>query len=284
MGNTVTPSSPDLLMTYGVGQLSGLFSNVYVNGVLNGFPANDSLSYTGGSLEIVSGVVSGGGTWTGLGGTTSWATSGNWSSTAVPSSGTVVFPELGATAPIAVSLDGPQSAGALVFSATEGYASAWQQQRHADLGHAGQRLDHGVSRHALHFGPVVLAGSLTVSESGSSLLTLAGNLTGGTVQSLTLAGDGSGTLVLSGTNTYGGGTYLEAGMLVVNTAGSIPAGTSLTVGAGGTFIFDPTDTGSPLSGGAVSAGVTAVPESGTLALLAAGLIAAGVTCLRRKLS
>ena len=92
MSNSVTPGSPDLLMTYNAAQLSGSFSSVYVNGVLNGFPANDSLSYTGGSLEIVSNVVSSGGTWTGLGGTTSWAASGNWSSTTVPSSGTVVFP------------------------------------------------------------------------------------------------------------------------------------------------------------------------------------------------
>ena len=39
MSNIVTPITPDLLMTYGVGQQSGSFSNVYVNGVAMASPA-----------------------------------------------------------------------------------------------------------------------------------------------------------------------------------------------------------------------------------------------------
>ena len=91
----------------------------------------------------------------------------------------------------------------------------------------------------------------------------------------------TGTLILSGSNSYGGGTVVEAGTLIATGASAIPAGTSLTLGAGGTFIFDPTQAGSPMTGGAVSAGVTAVPEPGTLALLAAGL-AAGFGVWQRK--
>ena len=49
MSNVVTP---DLLMTYGVGQQSGSFSTVYVNGVPH-YPATRHLYYSGGSLEIV---------------------------------------------------------------------------------------------------------------------------------------------------------------------------------------------------------------------------------------
>jgi autotransporter-associated beta strand protein len=80
-------------------------------------------------------------------------------------------------------------------------------------------------------------------------------------------------MTLSGTDTYTGGTTVEAGTLIVNSGTALPDGTSLTVGAGGTFIFDPSFTGSPVTGSAVSAGgVSAVPEPGTLALLAAGLV------------
>ncbi|MGA2253061.1 MAG: PEP-CTERM sorting domain-containing protein [Thermoguttaceae bacterium] len=54
---------------------------------------------------------------------------------------------------------------------------------------------------------------------------------------------------------------------------ALPEGMSLTVGAGGTFIFDPSVAGEPV---AVSSGaaVAAVPEPGTLMLAAAGALVA----------
>ena len=63
-------------------------------------------------------------------------------------------------------------------------------------------------------------------------------------------------------------------------AAAIPPGGSLTVGAGGTFIFDPTLAGSPLAGVVAASpaadGVAAVPEPGTIALLLAALGGAGI--------
>ena len=90
---------------------------------------------------------------------------------------------------------------------------------------------------------------------------------------------GTGELILSGTDTYKGGTTVDAGTLAIKTASALPDGTKLTVAAGGTFIFDPA-LAEPVVGSAVTAGVAAVPEPGTLALLAAG----GVVLLpgRRK--
>jgi hypothetical protein len=63
---------------------------------------------------------------------------------------------------------------------------------------------------------------------------------------------------------------------VVAAGSALPSGTSLTIGAGGTFVFDPSVAGAPVSGGqAVAASpagsVAAVPEPGTVALLIAGL-------------
>ena len=51
---------------------------------------------------------------------------------------------------------------------------------------------------------------------------------------------GSGTLIVGGDNSYTGGTNVLGGTLIVSSASALPYGSSLTVGAGGTFIFDPT--------------------------------------------
>ncbi|MGA2254684.1 MAG: choice-of-anchor D domain-containing protein [Thermoguttaceae bacterium] len=86
-----------------------------------------------------------------------------------------------------------------------------------------------------------------------------------------LTKSGSGTLVLSGSDSYLGGTVVTAGMLDVAQGSALAAGSSLTVGAGGTFLFDPSQTTvSPL----ISAGAAAVPEPGTLTLLVAAALAA----------
>jgi autotransporter-associated beta strand protein len=74
-----------------------------------------------------------------------------------------------------------------------------------------------------------------------------------------------GTLILSGSDSYTGGTIVEAGTLEVTTAAALPTGTSLTVGAGGAFIFDPmASTSSPA--------ISTVPEPSTIALLLIGAI------------
>ena len=97
---------------------------------------------------------------------------------------------------------------------------------------------------------------------------------------------GGGTLLLSGSNTYEGGTYVDAGTLIASNATAIPAGGSLAIGAGGTFIFDPTATAAPLGGSALAASaVAAVPEPGTLALVAAAMVAGlGIWRRRKELS
>ena len=65
-------------------------------------------------------------------------------------------------------------------------------------------------------------------------------------------------VVLDGTNSYGGGTTVSSGTLLIAHAGALPDGTSLTIGAGGTLLFDPRQTASNAS--------------------AAGLVAAAVGC------
>ena len=107
---------------------------------------------------------------------------------------------------------------------------------------------------------------------------------------LTMNGAG-GKLILSGTDSYHGGTFVNAGTLVVTSNAAIPAGTSLTIGAGATFIFDPSQavaglavsSASPAASTAAGQpGIAAVPESGTLVLLVAAALVAGLGVWRRR--
>ena len=82
-------------------------------------PSGYSLDYTPTELELVQGVVVTGGTWNLSGPSKSWSNAANWSSATVPTSGTVTFAGAPAAA-LTVTLDGPETAGALVFNSTNG--------------------------------------------------------------------------------------------------------------------------------------------------------------------
>ncbi len=131
----------------------------------------------------------------------------------------------------------------------------------------------------------VAPGSLIFANHGKSYTIDGGPITGST--SLVLSGGGTLVLDNSATNTFTGGIEVEDGVLTVAGANVAPAGTSLTVGAGGTFIFDPTAAGGPSTGlgaGAASPGgnIAAVPEPGTLALVAAVGVFIALAGLRRR--
>ncbi len=90
---------------------------------------------------------------------------------------------------------------------------------------------------------------------------------------------GCGTLVLSGSDSYRGGTTVDAGTLCVTNSIAIAEGTALTVDAGGIFVFDPAANGAPTAGAmppAASPGVHAVPEPPALVLLLVALCSAAV--------
>ena len=130
------------------------------------------------------------------------------------------------------------------------------------------------------------AGSATLTLGGGSAIgDFAGTIenTGGTLAVLKIGG---GQLILSGSDSYGGGTTVSAGTLIVNNGTAITDQTALIVGAGGTFVFDPSVSGAaaaeapqPIAG---ASPVESVPEPGALALLSlAALMAAGAWRRRR---
>jgi autotransporter-associated beta strand protein len=124
-------------------------------------------------------------------------------------------------------------------------------------------------------------GSVINSSTAESVLMLAatGGLTsfsgviagGGTLGVISLTISGSGTQVLSGANTYTGGTLVEDGTLVLDSPSALADGSSLTVGEDASSIFAPAGP---------SPEAVAVPEPGTPLLLAAGAFFA--FALRRR--
>jgi autotransporter-associated beta strand protein len=107
--------------------------------------------------------------------------------------------------------------------------------------------------------PVVLDSNVTVLPAAGSQLTISAGISG--TGALTI--DDQGTVVLSGANCYSGGTSVSAGTLVLTNPSAIPANTCLTIGAGGTFIFDPSYIATPNDTTAASNATSVVASSDT---------------------
>ncbi len=111
--------------------------------------------------------------------------------------------------------------------------------------------------------------SITTAASSDSL-TIAGNIGNGAAAH-GIVKNGLGTLILSGDDTYTGGTSVDAGTLILAAGGALPAGASLTVGAGGAVLFDPTAAATAMPASPDLA-LAPVPEPSTFVLLGVGAI------------
>jgi len=70
---------------------------------------------------------------------------------------------------------------------------------------------------------------------------------------------GNGELIFSGSNRYHGGTTVNAGTLYVTNSAALPSGTSLKVGPGGTFDFEPAAAAAPIAASPLAAATVLNP-------------------------
>ncbi|ALM85474.1 hypothetical protein ASB57_23125 [Bordetella sp. N] len=79
---------------------------------------------------------------------------------------------------------------------------------------------------------VTIADGATLTNTGSNDLILNGVIAGGAANTGSLAKQGASTLTLNGANTYGGGTTLAAGAIVLGNDGALGTGALNVTGAG----------------------------------------------------
>jgi fibronectin-binding autotransporter adhesin len=131
-------------------------------------------------------------------------------------------------------------------------------------------------------GILTLTGSITANTTartleftGAGTILVTGNISDGATVGLPVTLTGPGTLILAGSDTYSGGTFVNGGTLIVESPTSLLDGSSLIVGQGASSLFAPAVAGPA----AAVSGASAVPEPGTIALLLAALCSA--TACRR---
>jgi len=238
------------------------FPNGYSGTFAN--PSGYTLDYLTNEIDVIGGASH----WK-LAQSGSWSTPSNWVGSVPGGNGAqaAIDPATGGS-DYQITLDGAKTVGTLEFgnsnSATSGYTlTGTDTLTLNNNGTATITVTDG--KHAIET-PVALTGGLDVGGSGT--LTFSGSISG--TGPLTMSGTG-GTLILSGTGLYTGGTIVSAGLLAVTSGTALPDNQSLTVGAGGTLIFDPSYVAAPIVFGQ-SLAVSPVPEPSTLALLAAGLV------------
>ena len=211
--------------------------------------------------------------WSG-GFSSNWSNSANWNPNTPPNAvGTAV--EFGNATNLAVNVDQPVTVGTLLFAnSAHGFTLSGSNSITMSSLSSTAAITVNNGTHEIS-APIVLVSDTTVTVANAAdTLTLSGDISG--TGGLTL--EGNGALILSGDNSYDSGTTVGSGTLYAVTSTALPDGSSLTVAAGGTFVFDPSLSG--LNGQTLSAStVSAVPEPAVLVLLAAAL--ATVTIYRR---
>jgi autotransporter-associated beta strand protein len=207
-------------------------------------PSQYTFSINGGSLDVaISGIgaTTVAGTWTNTAsGTSSWSTAGNWAGSLIPTAtnDTALFGSAVTSGTATITLDGSHTLSGLTFNntaasysittGTGGNLTLVATSGAVTLANSGG--SHSISA------SVALGSNLNVTTAAGSKLTISGPVTQiNTGTSLGL--NGSGTLALSGSDSYSGGTTVSSGTLDVNSAQALPTTGVLVVGRSGRVVL-----------------------------------------------
>ncbi len=86
-----------------------------------------------------------------------------------------------------------------------------------------------------------------------------------------LTKDTNGTVVVSGVNSYAGGTVVDDGTLIVASSSALPAGSSLAVGAVASMVFDSAPASTPAAANGSSTPIVAASSPSSAPVTASAL-------------
>jgi len=233
--NSVTPLSDTLLSVVvpsGVGTVdvtvqSGVNETDYVSSSPNANVNAPIFGYgTSATTSADNFTFIGGEYWTNQALTLKWTDALNWTPTGVPNStNDVIFANTGLSNGVTVNLNGAQAARSLALQGNVSFT----------LGGSGGLMlatgaitrSPGASGTQTIAQPVILDANGTWDIAGSGELVVADAVSG----PFSLTKQNTGTLTLSGSNTYSQGTIVTGGTLVVSNENAILSGSNLTVGS-----------------------------------------------------
>jgi autotransporter-associated beta strand protein len=167
-------------------------------------------------------------------GNSQWTTANNWNPNSIPgNTNNIIFNGTEGTDATVndVELRGTRTVNSLTFTSVDDNFSLVNGtgSRTLNLTSGDITRDAGSSGvQTLAFSTLALGGASAMDIAGTGSLNISAAITG--AQSLTKTGVGE--LVLSGTNTYSGGTTINAGTLTVQSAGALGSGSTVTLGGG----------------------------------------------------
>ncbi len=171
------------------------------------------------------------------GGSFTWSNAGNWQGGVVPGAagGAAVFGAAVGSGTATITLDTALTLGSLTFSpgAVGSYILTSSGGSSLQLANSGGSASISVASGSDAINaPIILGDSVNVSVvDGTSLKVLGPISQSGGSDGLTLSGGGS--LTLSGTNSYTGGTVVSSGTLVVTSPSALSSSGQLNVGRSG---------------------------------------------------
>ena len=183
--------------------------------------------------------------WTGTNGAL-WNTNTNWNDSTVPQAGeSATFaatnpPSTSGNHTVNVNASG-MSVGNIYFSNPNGggtaasYTIATQNAQNLTMNNLGSSATilvsgSNIAQNTISL-PLVLQSNLSVTNNSSSNLTFSGAVSNGMSVSASLTHN-AGTLVLSGANTYSGGTIINGGTIQIGLAGALPPSGNVTMSSG----------------------------------------------------